>query len=114
MRPTAIAQHWAKDATELVGKTPLVQLQRIVPDLPATLLAKLEMFSPGGSLKDRVALQMICDAENQGLLRSGHTIIEPTSGNMGISLAWITHELPMLREEDRAHYLEGFRRAGME
>ncbi|TMD56937.1 MAG: cysteine synthase family protein [Chloroflexi bacterium] len=89
MRPTAIAQHWAKDATELVGKTPLVQLQRIVPDLPATLLAKLEMFSPGGSLKDRVALQMICDAENQGLLRAGHTIIEPTSGNMGISLAWI-------------------------
>src|SRR5437868_14756671 len=74
MRPTAIAQHWAKDATELVGKTPLVQLQRIVPDLPATLLAKLEMFSPGGSLKDRVALQMICDAENQGLLRAGHKI----------------------------------------
>ena len=89
MRPTGIAQHWAKDVTELVGKTPLVQLQRIVPDLPATLLAKLEMFSPGGSLKDRVALQMICDAENQGLLRAGHTIIEPTSGNMGIFLAWI-------------------------
>src|SRR6266567_3203512 len=89
MRPTGIAQHWAKDVTELVGKTPLVQLQRIVPDLPATLLAKLEMFSPGGSLKDRVALQMICDAENQGLLRAGHSIIEPTSGNMGISLAWI-------------------------
>src|SRR6266699_1968389 len=89
MRPTGIAQHWAKDVTELVGKTPLVQLQRIIPDLPATLLAKLEMFSPGGSLKDRVALQMICDAENQGLLRAGHSIIEPTSGNMGISLAWI-------------------------
>src|SRR5438477_5116846 len=90
MRPTAIAQHWAKDATELVGKTPLVQLQRIVPNLPATLLAKLEMFSPGGSLKDRVALQMICEAESQGFLRPGSIITEPSSGNMGISLAWIS------------------------
>src|SRR5947209_16689691 len=88
MRPTAIAQHWAKDATELVGKTPLVQLRRVEPDLPATLLAKLEMFSPGGSLKDRVALQMVCEAEQQGLLRPGGIITEPTSGNMGISLAW--------------------------
>jgi cysteine synthase A len=95
MRPNALpppfptSQHWAKDATELVGNTPLVQLQRVAPDLPATLLAKLEMFSPGGSLKDRVALQMICDAENQGLLRPGSIITEPTSGNMGISLAWV-------------------------
>lgn len=80
---------WAKDATELVGRTPLLELRRVEPDLPATLLAKLEMFSPGGSLKDRVALQMVCEAEQQGLLRPGGIITEPTSGNMGISLAWI-------------------------
>ncbi len=84
-RPTP----WAKDATELVGRTPFVELKRITPQSGATLLAKLEMFSPGGSIKDRVALQMICEAETQGLLRPGGIITEPTSGNMGISLAWI-------------------------
>src|SRR5579864_5794697 len=81
--------HWARDATELVGRTPLVELRRLEPDLPVTLLAKLEMFSPGGSLKDRVAWQMVCEAESQGLLRPGGIITEPTSGNMGISLAWV-------------------------
>src|SRR5947209_3449053 len=81
--------HWAKNASELVGHTPLVELRRIAVDVPATVLAKLEMFSPGGSVKDRVALQMVCEAEAQGLLRPGGSIIEPTSGNMGISLAWI-------------------------
>jgi len=53
------------------------------------VLAKLEMFSPGGSVKDRIALRMICEAEAQGLLRPGGIITEPTSGNMGISLAWL-------------------------
>lgn len=81
--------HWAKDVTELVGCTPLVELKRVASSLPATVLAKLEMFSPGGSIKDRVALQMVCEAEAQGLLRPGGIIAEPTSGNMGISLAWI-------------------------
>lgn len=89
MHPISTAQNWAKNTTQLVGNTPLVQLQRLAPGLHATLLAKLEMFSPGGSLKDRVALQMITDAENQGLLRPGSIITEPTSGNMGISLAWV-------------------------
>jgi cysteine synthase A len=55
----------------------------------ATVLAKLEMFSPGGSVKDRVAVRMVCEAEAQGLLRPGGTITEPTSGNMGVSLAWV-------------------------
>ena len=86
--------HWAKDVTELIGHTPLFELKRIASDIPltrhTTLLAKLEMFNPGGSLKDRVALQMICEAEAQGLLRPGSIITEPTSGNMGISLAWIS------------------------
>ena len=80
---------WIKDVTELVGRTPLVELRRVTASLNATVLAKLEMFSPGGSVKDRVALQMICEAEAQGLLRPGGIITEPTSGNMGISLAWI-------------------------
>jgi cysteine synthase len=83
---------WAKDASELIGRTPIVELTRITESMSATeatVLAKLEMFSPGGSLKDRVAFQMICEAETQGLLRSGGIITEPTSGNMGISLAWL-------------------------
>ncbi len=80
---------WAKDLTDLVGRTPLVELKRFAAGAEATVLAKLEMFSPGGSSKDRVALQMVCEAESQGLLRPGSTITEPTSGNMGISLACI-------------------------
>src|SRR5215831_10240547 len=86
--------HWAKDITELIGHTPLFELKRITSNVPltqqTTLLAKLEMFNPGGSLKDRIALQMIGEAEAQGLLRPGSIITEPTSGNMGISLAWIS------------------------
>lgn len=80
---------WAMDVTDLVGHTPLVELKRVAAHAGATVLAKLEMFNPGGSIKDRVALQMICEAEAQGLLRPGGIIIEPTSGNMGISLAWL-------------------------
>ncbi len=83
-------RQWATDLSALVGRTPIVELKRIEPGLPATLLAKLEMFSPGGSLKDRVALYMLNEAEAQGLLRPGSTITEPTSGNMGISLAWLS------------------------
>ncbi|HYT35903.1 MAG TPA: cysteine synthase A [Ktedonobacteraceae bacterium] len=86
--------HWAKDVTELIGHTPLFELKHIASDIPitrqTTVLSKLEMFNPGGSLKDRVAFQMICEAEAQGLLRSGSIITEPTSGNMGVSLAWIS------------------------
>ena len=67
----------------------MVELKRFAAGAEATVLAKLEMFSPGGSSKDRVALQMICEAEAQGLLRPGSTITEPTSGNMGVSLACI-------------------------
>ncbi len=90
--------HWAKDVTELVGRTPLVELRRFGAGegqsdggkgAVAKICAKLEMFGPGGSSKDRVALQMINEAEIQGLLRAGSTILEPTSGNMGISLACI-------------------------
>ena len=77
--------------TELIGNTPLVELQRIEKSfqLKARLVAKVESFNPGGSVKDRIALAMIEAAEQQGVLREGSLIIEPTSGNTGIGLAWI-------------------------
>ncbi|MBR5964408.1 MAG: cysteine synthase A [Bacteroidaceae bacterium] len=77
--------------TELIGRTPLVELKRIEKQyqLQARLVAKVEYFNPGGSVKDRIALAMIEAAEQQGLLREGALIIEPTSGNTGIGLAWV-------------------------
>ncbi len=81
---------WANNVTALIGRTPLVELQRFAAasgGTLATMLAKLEMFSPGGSSKDRVAWKMIREAEAQGQLRPGSVIVEPTSGNMGVSLA---------------------------
>jgi cystathionine beta-synthase len=72
---------------ELVGNTPLVQLQQIVPAGAATVLAKLEFLNPGGSVKDRIAITMVEDAERDGKLRPGGTIVEPTSGNTGTGLA---------------------------
>jgi cysteine synthase len=80
---------WAKNVTELIGRTPLIELKRFAVGVEATVLAKLEMFSPGGSTKDRAALKMVQEAEAQGLLRPGSTIMESTSGNMGVSLAWV-------------------------
>ena len=76
-------------ADQLIGKTPLLELCHIEENeqLPAKLLAKLEFFNPAGSAKDRVALSMVLDAEEKGLLTPGATIIEPTSGNTGIGLA---------------------------
>ena len=74
--------------TDLIGKTPLLKLQA-VDGQKADILVKLEYFNPGGSVKDRVALSMIEDAEEKGLLAPGATIIEPTSGNTGVGLAWV-------------------------
>ncbi|MFI3284447.1 MAG: cysteine synthase A [Erysipelotrichaceae bacterium] len=81
----------AQNIYELVGKTPLVQLNKIeeVNQCVAHIIAKVESFNPGGSIKDRIALAMIEDAEKNGLLKVGSTIIEPTSGNTGIGLASI-------------------------
>lgn len=80
-----------KSAAELIGKTPLMELSNIEKknDLKANILAKLEYFNPAGSVKDRIAFQMIEDAEKDGTLKPGATIIEPTSGNTGIGLASI-------------------------
>jgi len=74
---------------ECVGRTPLVQLNRLSEGTDVTLLGKLEMFNPGGSVKDRIGLAMIEAAEKAGSLRPGITIVEPTSGNTGIALAWL-------------------------
>ena len=78
--------------TELVGNTPLVELQRlgVAKKAVAQVIAKVEYFNPGGSVKDRIALNMIKDAEERGILRKGSVIIEPTSGNTGVGLAWIS------------------------
>lgn len=77
--------------TTLIGNTPLLEVQNIekTENLKAKLVVKLEYFNPGGSVKDRIALAMIEDAEKKGLLSPGSVIIEPTSGNTGIGLAWV-------------------------
>lgn len=81
----------AESLTDLVGNTPLLELKRYAGkmDLKARLVAKLEYFNPAGSVKDRIALAMIEDAEAKGLLHPGATIIEPTSGNTGVGLAFV-------------------------
>lgn len=81
----------AKKLTDLIGSTPLLELERYnrKHELDARLIGKLEYFNPGGSVKDRVALSMIDDAERKGLLRPGALIIEPTSGNTGVGLALV-------------------------
>ena len=75
--------------TELVGKTPVIKLNSIVPEGSAEVYVKLEAFNPGSSVKDRIALRMIEDAEKAGTIKPGDTIVEPTSGNTGIGLAWV-------------------------
>jgi len=80
----------AKDATELIGNTPLMRLSRFAQDAPGILVAKLESFSPGFSVKDRIGVAMVEDAEAAGTIQPGvTTIVEPTSGNTGIALAWV-------------------------
>ncbi|WP_289740582.1 cysteine synthase A [Muribaculum intestinale] len=80
-----------QNLTELIGNTPLLEIKNIeqAENLKARLLVKIEYFNPGGSVKDRVALSMINEAEKNGTLTPGATIIEPTSGNTGIGLAWV-------------------------
>ena len=82
----------AKQLTELIGRTPLVELNKFsnARGIANPVIAKVEFFNPGGSVKDRIALAMIEDAEQRGLLKPGATIIEPTSGNTGVGLALVS------------------------
>lgn len=79
----------ADSVLDLVGNTPLVRLHRVVPEGAAEVLGKLESLNPAGSVKDRIALSMIEEAEARGVLKPGDTIVEPTSGNTGIGLAMV-------------------------
>lgn len=84
----AIANH----VTELIGNTPLVRLNSVVPEGGPTIAVKLEYLNPGGSSKDRIAIKMVDEAEASGALRPGGTIVEPTSGNTGIGLALVAQQ----------------------
>ncbi|MGB4970250.1 MAG: pyridoxal-phosphate dependent enzyme, partial [Saprospiraceae bacterium] len=72
---------------ETIGNTPLIKLNKVIDDIPALVLAKVETFNPGHSIKDRMAVKMVEDAENSGKIKPGGTIIECTSGNTGMGLA---------------------------
>jgi len=77
------------NVVELIGNTPLVRLRGVAAGIPATVLAKVEYFNPGGSVKDRIAVRMVEEAEKSGQLQAGGTIVEPTSGNTGVGLALV-------------------------
>lgn len=79
--------HYCNSILDTLGNTPLVHLQRVASDVRPLVLAKMEMFNPGGSVKDRIGAALIADCERRGLLRPGGTIVEPTSGNTGHGLA---------------------------
>jgi cystathionine beta-synthase len=80
---------YVDNVVELIGNTPLVRLRNLTEGIEATVLAKVEYFNPGGSVKDRIAVRMVEEAEKAGLLRPGGTIVEPTSGNTGVGLALV-------------------------
>lgn len=78
---------YAKNLLEIIGETPLIRLKKVIKGVDALVLAKLEYLNPGGSIKDRIGIEMIKDAQKKSLIKKGGTIIEPTSGNTGVGLA---------------------------
>ncbi len=106
----------AENILQFIGNTPHVRLNRVVTDGMAEVIAKLEYFNPGGSVKDRISLFMIEDAEKKGLIKPGATIIEPTSGNTGIGLAMVCAvkgykcilTMPESMSIERIHILKSF------
>ncbi len=101
---------------EAIGKTPLVKLTKVTEGLPVTILAKIEYFNPGGSVKDRIGLAMIEDAERRGLLKPGGTIVEATAGNTGVGLALVAaikeyrciFVMPDKMSEDKINLLKAY------
>ena len=101
---------------DLIGNTPIVKLSKVVEKNSANIYAKLEMFNPGGSVKDRIALNMVEQAEKKGLLKPGSVIVEPTSGNTGIGLAVVGAvkgykvilTMPDAMSQERIQILESF------
>src|SRR6476660_5790355 len=83
------AVRYYDNVVDLIGNTPLVRLRSVTEGIDAMVLAKVEYFNPGGSVKDRIALRMVEQAEKSGQLRPGGTIVEPTSGNTGVGLALV-------------------------
>jgi cystathionine beta-synthase len=107
---------YVDNVVELIGNTPMVRLRHVTDGLPATVLAKIEYFNPGGSVKDRIALRMVEEAEKAGLLQPGGTIVEPTSGNTGVGLALVAQlkgyrcvfVLPDKVSEDKRNVLQAY------
>jgi cysteine synthase A len=104
------------NVSELIGNTPMIKLTRVVEGGMAEIIAKLESFNPGGSVKDRICFSMINDAESRSLLKPGGTIVEPTSGNTGIGLAMIgaargyrvVLTMPETMSQERIHILKSY------
>lgn len=107
---------YAADMAGLIGRTPLVRINRLAAGSKALLLAKLEFFNPSSSVKDRAAYGMLADAEARGLLAPGALVVEPTSGNTGIGLAWLCSvrgyrlilTMPETMSAERRRILKGF------
>src|SRR3954469_13243494 len=83
---------YSDSVVDLIGNTPLVRLNRVTENLAPTVLAKVEYFNPGGSVKDRIAVRMVAAAEGSGETKPGGTIVEPTSGNTGVGLAIVAQQ----------------------